>query len=710
MPFRLPDEPIVPTLGTQLQGLNLQQAMIQAAQLQAQGRLQAAETLLRQVLQAYPNHAHALHLLGVVAHQSGQAELAIELINKAIAINDKPPLFHANLGEMYRQRGNLDDAVRHGEKAVALEPKMASAHSNLGIAYFDLEDFERAKACQQRALKLDPNLPTALNNMGSILREEKQIQQAMAFYHRAIAANPNYIEPLNNLGLTLIEENRAEEAIMPLSNAVQQDPNYSDAQCNLGAAYSMLDQHEKAFPCYKAALAQRPDFAQAHVGIARIYQEKDDLIAAEAAVLRAIEIEPEDAGANSVLANIYLDKGMPAEAERYFNEALSLDEESLIAHLGKGHMHMEAGEFEAAEACFKRALALDQENYGPRYSLTQTKKVCETDENFMTLRKRRDIGSLQVREAIPFHYALGKCYDDTGEYERAFEHYLEGARLKRSTISYDTDNYEQVISRLIDVFDDDGIARLRGGGDVSELPIFILGMPRSGTTLTEQIIASHPVVHGAGELRDLKDLAHRHFAPSGKSSFPNNLRDLTPGILSALGTEYINGLRKRTADVARITDKMPGNFQFIGLIHVMLPNAKIIHVKRNPLDTCISCFSRLFRHNQYQSYDLYEQGLFYRDYDRMMKHWRKALPADAFYEIQYEDLVKDTEAEARRLIDFCGLDWNDACLKFYSTRRSVRTASITQVRQPIYTSSVERWRRYEKFLGPLQKALGNLIL
>lgn len=541
------------------------------------------------------------------------------------------------------------------------------------------------------------------------MREEKQTQQAMAFYHRAIAANPNNIESLNNLGLILIEENRAEEAIMSLSNAIQQDPNYSDAQCNLGAAYSMLDQYEKAFPCYNAALAQRPDFAQAHVGIARIYQERDDLVGAEAAVLRAIEIEPDNAGANSVLANIYLDKGMPVEAERYFDVALSLDEESLIAHMGKGHMHMEAGEFEAAESCFKRALTLDPENYGPRYSLTQIREVCDTDENYLALKDRQDTGSLQTREAIPFHYALGKCYDDTGEYERAFEHYLEGARLKRSTISYDADNIEQTVNSLMDIFDSDGITRLRGGGDDSELPIFILGMPRSGTTLIEQIIASHPIVHGAGELRDIKNLAHRHFVPSGNNNFPNNLSNLTPAILSTLGTEYVKGLRKRAINAARITDKMPGNFQFIGLIHAMLPNAKIIHVKRNPLDTCISCFSRLFRHNQYQSYNLYEQGLFYRNYEHLMNHWRKVLPAGAFYELQYETLIKDTEAETRRLIDFCGLDWNNDCLEFYKTRRSVRTASITQVRQPIYTTSMERWRRYEKFLGPLQEALGELV-
>jgi tetratricopeptide (TPR) repeat protein len=706
VPFRLPNESIVHQGNSQPQQINLQQAMAQASQLQANGDLQQSEGVLRNILQANPHFAPALHLLGVIAHQSAQPSLAIQLINQAISNNDKIPLFHANLGEMYRIQEQLNDAIRHGEIAVGLDPNMASAHSNLGIAYYDKEDYERAKASQQRALEIDGNLLPALNNMGSILREEKQIEEAMEFYRRAIAVNPQYLEPFNNLGLMLIEDDRPEEAIQPLTHAVTLNPAYSDAHCNLGAAYSAMEEYDKAFPCYQMALKERPEYAQAHTGIARIFQEKDNFKGAEAAAKKAIELEPDKAGAHCVLATIYMDTGLPEEAEKYFDRALELDKDSYMAHLGKGHLHMEQGDFDAAEKSFRYALELEPDGYGPRYSLSQLRKSKTTDENFIALTSRQDVESIKAREAIPFNYALGKCYDDVAEYEKAFEYYMEGARLKRDTIHFEIDDLRQSTDELISIFTSDFINSLKGSGDSSELPIFVLGMPRSGTTLTEQIIASHPKVYGAGELGDLKDVATNHLQTN--IPFPGNLKGIGKQDLPAFGAEYVKRLQQRAPDFTRITDKMPGNYQLVGLIHLILPSAKIIHVKRSPMDTCVSCFSRLFRHNQNQSYDLTEQGLFYRNYHRLMQHWRQVLPEGAFYEVQYEDLVKDNEAQAKQLIDFCGLDWNNACLEFYKDKRTVRTASITQVRQPIYTSSMERWRRYEKYLDPLKQALGDL--
>jgi hypothetical protein len=257
------------------------------------------------------------------------------------------------------------------------------------------------------------------------------------------------------------------------------------------------------------------------------------------------------------------------------------------------------------------------------------------------------------------------------------------------------------------IFDQATIERLRGGGDSSQLPIFVLGMPRSGTTLTEQIISSHPDVHGAGELPDLMAIAQRDVAGTG-AVFPNNIPALDLAGLGTWGADYVNGLQRRAPTAKRITDKMPVNFLAIGLIHMMLPNAKIIHVDRNPVDTCLSCFMQLFSSRQDQTYDLAELGRYYVDYARLMEHWRNVLPKGAFLDVQYEDIVADQETQARLMIAFCGLDWNDACIDFHKNKRPVRTASVSQVRQPIYKSSVERWRPYEKFLGPLLDALDDL--
>ncbi|MDP3482189.1 MAG: sulfotransferase [Sulfuricella sp.] len=710
-PFDLLAEPIVPVAQPPLQRLSLEQAMVLANQHQSQGRLQEAEHLLRQILQAQPQHAYALHLLGVIAHQAGKPELAIELIQKAIRSNGKVALFHANLGEMYRQLGKLDEAVEHGERAVALDANLASAHSNLGIAYFDRKDYGRAQTCQQHALAIDPNFAPALNNMGSICRANKDRNTALDWYRRASAANSAYLEPRSNLGAVLLEEERAQEAIEPLEQALRINPDYTEALCNLGMVRNALDQHDAAFPLLQRALQLRPAYAEAYVGLARVYFEKENFPEAEQCARRAVELAPEKAEMYSQLGGIYTEMARSSEAETLYRRALEIDPECNDALLGLGHLSMEGGDMELAESLFRQALANDTDNLPARFHLAQVRKVKAGDENLSALEAaevaaRNSEHPLPAKKAMALHFALGKCYDDSGEYDKAFPHFLEGCRLKRATFDYDANEVTRHFDSIMRVFSPATIERLRGAGDASPVPIFVLGMPRSGTTLTEQIIASHPDVHGAGELPDLLAIAQRAVAGA---SYPQNMQAIDRAQLTAWGADYVAGLQQRAPDARYITDKMPANFFAVGLIHLMLPNAKIIHVNRNPVDTCLSCFTRLFNRKQNQTYDLAELGRYYVDYARLMEHWRKVLPAGSFLDVRYEDIVADQEAQTRSMIEHCGLEWNDACLDFHKHKRSIRTASVTQVRQPIYSSSVERWRPYEKFLGPLLDALGDLV-
>ncbi|MDH4320516.1 MAG: tetratricopeptide repeat protein [Desulfobulbaceae bacterium] len=707
--FTLPPEPIVPENPARPQRLSPPQAMALAGQLQAQGRLQESEAILRQILQAEPNHAQALHLLGVIAHQAGQPGLAIDLIEKAIRQDGRQALFHANLGEMYRQQGDLDRAIRHGREAVALDAMLAAAHSNLGIAYYDNREYERAEACQRLALKISPGLACALNNMGSLMRERKKIPEAIDYYRQAAAKAPNYLEPLNNLGAVLVTEERADEALEVLAKALSQNPQYADAHCNIGFALKALEQPEQAYQHFQTALQLKPTYAEAYIGIGRIHQEQHNLPEAERAGLKAIELAPDKAEAHSLLGAIYTEMDQTAEALACFDRALALDPELSSALLGKGHLCLEMGDLAAAEQFFRQDLSNPGgDKLGARFHLTQARKVRPDDDNMAALvAAGREIAGLPATKRLSLHFALGKCYDDTGDYQRAMHHYQEGCRLKRSKINYDPVAQADIFSRIIESLSQPAVDGLHGMGDLSELPIFVLGMPRSGTTLTEQILASHPFVLGGGELPDLLAIAHR---PLGTGAdFPDNLRHLTPETLAAWGTDYIAGLRRRAPAARRITDKMPGNFMVVGLIHLMLPNARIVHVNRNPVDTCLSCFTRLFHHGQEQTYDLTELGRYYRQYNRLMAHWRDILPPGAFLDLRYEELVADTETQSRRLLDFCGLPWDDACLAFHATERKVRTASITQVRQPIYTTSVERWRRYGNTLAPLLDALGDLV-
>jgi tetratricopeptide (TPR) repeat protein len=694
----------------QARQLSPEQAMALASQHQSEGRLQEAEHLLQQILQAQPQHAFALHLLGVIAHQLGKPELAVELLQEAIRSSGDVALFHANLGEMLRQLGKLDEALEHGERAAVLDADMASAHSNLGIAYFDRKDYERAQTCQQRALAINPNFAPALNNMGSICRANKDRSAALDWYRRASAANPAYQEPLSNLGAVLQEEDRAQEALAPLEQALRIQPNYTEALCNLGMVHSALDRHDAAFPLLQRALQLRPDYAEAYIGLARVYLEKEKFPEAEQCARRAVELAPEKAEMLCQLGGIYTEMARSSEAETMYRRALEIDPECNDALLGLGHLSMEGGDMALAENLFRQALSNDADHLPARFHLAQARKVKAGDENLLALEAaevaaRNAEHPLPAKKAMALHFGLGKCYDDSGEYGQAFPQFLEGCRLKRATFDYDASEATRHFDAIMRVFDKATLERLQGGGDASQVPIFVLGMPRSGTTLTEQIIASHPDVHGAGELPDLLSVAQRTVAGA---AYPQNMQAIDRAQLTAWGADYVAGLQQRAPDARHITDKMPANFYAVGLIHLMLPNARIIHVNRNPLDTCLSCFTRLFNRKQEQTYDLAELGRYYIDYARLMEHWRKVLPAGAFLDVQYEDIVADQEAQARRMLDYCGLQWNDACLDFHKHKRAIRTASVTQVRQPIYSSSVERWRPYEKFLGPLLDALGDL--
>jgi hypothetical protein len=281
---------------------------------------------------------------------------------------------------------------------------------------------------------------------------------------------------------------------------------------------------------------------------------------------------------------------------------------------------------------------------------------------------------------------------------------LSGSALKRAQIQYDETATLALFDRIEAVFTPALLRKKEklGGGDPSPAPIFVMGMPRSGTTLIEQILASHPQVHGAGELKTLNDVVNEVHGPDGQTiPYPEFVPVLDAGAIAKIGARYLAEIHKLTPQAPHITDKMPSNYYFAGLIHLALPNAKIIHTMRDPVDTCISCFSKLFTAEQNHTYDLVELGRYYRRYQQLMEHWRRVLPPGCILDVRYEDVVADLETQARRIITHCGLTWDDRCLSFHETERPVRTASATQVRQPIYKSAVGRWRVYKEFLGPL---------
>lgn len=681
--------------------------MLASQQIDA-GQLPSAEGMLRQVLQKQPKNAFALHLMGVIAHRAGRAELAVELIGKAIEILPTNAQFHSNRGEMCRLLKRLDDAIHHGEQAIKLDPGQAIAHSNLGIAYYDKKDCERAAACQKKALELSPALPQALNNLGSIQRELKDKEGAIAYYRQALQVAPDYLEAQNNLGAVLTELDKPEEAVAELIKVIRARPEYPDAHCNIGNAFLALENFDKALTAFNQTLALSPDNSGAVMGLARVYKEQERLDEAQVTADRALQLAPEKAEAHSLSGDIYTKRERYQQAEAAFRNALALDEKLLSAHLGMGQLQMELGQLDDSQASFQKAMEIDPKEIAPYVFMAQIKKIKPGDATLERLQaEAAQLDGMPGTKAMSLHFALGKAYDDLKEYDQAFPHFAAGCRLKRARIQYSADNHDSACKNIREFFSKETIAQLRGGGDSSSVPIFVLGMPRSGTTLTETILASHPDVYGAGELNDLLAIANQPKEGVQTAGYPLSMHGVTRDDLTRAGARYVAGLRERNAKAKHITDKMPANFLAVGLIHLMLPNAKIIHVKRNAGDICLSGFTKLFNNSQYHTYDLSEMGRYYVNYAKLMEHWRAVLPPDAFLEVQYEELVADKEAQTRRLIEYCGLAWNDACLESHKTERSIKTASVTQVRQPVYTTSVERWRRYEKHLQPLFDTLGE---
>jgi len=673
------------------------------------GDLRPAEILLRQVLERQPENPHALHLLGLIAHKVGRSELALELIGKAIEKKPDEARFHSNRGEICRLLKRLEEAVTHGEKAVELAPDSPTAHSNLGIAYYDQKDYDRAEACQNRALELDPNLVQAHNNLGSIKRARKDRAGAIACFQKALSIKSDYLESMNNLGAMLVEEDRPDEAVEILVRALKINPRYAEAHNNIANAFMVKELYDKAGAAYTNALRIKPEYPEAMLGLARVNKENDKLDEALVLVKRVLEIDPEREDAYCLRGEILLKMGSYAECGEAYRHALSLNDKLISAHIGLGQLEMELGNIDEAKHHFEQAMEIDPDEVAPYAFMAQAKKMEPEDPVVARLEKEAEnIDSIPQIKAMSLHFALGKTYDDIGDYDRAFSHFLEGCRMKRARIQYDPDLQDRFFQSVRQFFTKERIEQLSGAGDPSGVPIFVLGMPRSGTTLVETILASHPDVFAAGELHDMLRIANQPKPGVKSEGFPLSMQGLTREDLAQMGKRYVTGLRNYSADAPRITDKMPGNFMVVGLIHIILPNARIIHLRRNAADVCLSAFTKHFvKNSQYFSYDLTELGRYYANYADLMEHWRKVLPEGAFYEVQYEDLVSDPETNTRAMLEYCGLSWNDACLSPHKTERSVKTASVAQVREPIYTKSVERWRRYEKHLGPLMEALGK---
>jgi tetratricopeptide (TPR) repeat protein len=580
-------------------------------------------------------------------------------------------------------------------------------HNDLGVALTVLGRLDEAIGNFQQALAVKPDFPEAHGGLGNALRRQGRLEEAASQYERMLALRPDDVGAHNNLAGLLMMLGRVKQALAQYRLAIVARPDHAETYFNLGNAFDAIGRAAEAAMAYRKALAIRADFAGAHNNLGNVLQKLGKLAEAEAHYRRAIEIAPDYAHAYRNLGNVLVALSRHKEAIPAYNRALAMGSADARIYNSLGVAHNVVGQTEDAFKAFQRAVAIEPCNAEMHLNLATCKSFSDGDERLVALEKLcENAKSLGEDDQIALHFALGKAFDDLKQPERSFHHLSAGNKLKRRQIAYDEAETLRQFERLQAAFTPDLLAKNAGVGDPSNLPVFVVGMPRSGTTLIEQILASHPKVFGAGELFDLGHVVEGLRDPSGASGdFPEVMTQMTGEALRRAGSRYVNRISSPARNKERIVDKMPFNLQFVGLIYLALPNAKVIHIGRDPLDTCFSCYSQLFTGSHPYAYDLAELGRCYRAYEGLMDHWRKVLPPDFMLDVRYENVVDDLEGEARRILDYCDLAWDEACLRFYETRRPVVTASFAQVRRPINRRSIGRWRPYSRMLQPLVEAL-----
>jgi tetratricopeptide (TPR) repeat protein len=704
--------------------------------------LDEAARFYRETLARAPHHADALHLLGVVAFQQGDLTGAAELIGQAIGLRPDVPGFYANLAEVLRAGGQLEPAAGCCRTALALQPDFAGAannlglillaqgkpaeavtqfetasrsapreamiHNNLGNALRLAGDQERALACFREALKLNPDLAEAHSNLGQLLLERHQRQLALTHCRAAVRLRPNLAEAQNNLGNALRELGQLAEARTCYAEALKLEPELALTWSNMGQALQEEGNLREALGWYQQGLQRDPGSARIHCNLASALEELWDLERAAGHYRLALQLQPGYAEAHNGLGSVLHEQGNYPEALAQFREVLRLAPDQAGGHCNLGNLLEELGNFDEALASFREALRRDPDHPGAWSLLATLLRNRLPAEDLEAIRRLLARPHLPPAKRLALHFGLAHVLDAQGGYTEAAEHLRLGNGLCRKLWqkqgrAYDPQAHTQHVDDLIKVFSREFCATRSFGLD-TEVPIFIVGLPRSGTSLTEQILASHSRVHGAGELNYLRNSLDALPAALNMTAPPLDvLPQLTPDAARQVARWHLARLRALNAGAERIVDKMPENYLYLGLIRTLFPRARIIHCTRDLRDVAVSCWMTNFRHIRWAA-DPDHIAARFRDYQRLMAHWRETLPGEVF-EVAYEETVSDLEGVARRLIAWCGLEWEDNCLAFHETARPVRTASVTQVRQPIYTRSVARWKHYEQDLATLFREL-----
>ncbi len=613
------------------------------------------------------------------------------------------------LGRALLVQSRLDEAERTLRRALEFRPDFALAHEDLGSVLALQRRHEEAIASLQEALRLDPRLPYAGKKLGQSLAAVGRGAEADAALEAWFGQSQDRASVA--VALDHLSAGRKDEAIATLKARLRINPDNVDALHTLAQAYWGDDQRLSDI---EGLLRRATELAPAHVGawllLGSLLHTSERPEEAIGCYLRATELDPDNAGAWSGLGADYAQIGEMDKSAAAYARSLALDAGLPGIHMSYAHVLKSLGQQPEALREYRRAIALKPDFGEVYWSMANLKVFRFEPSEVAAMEEQLRHGKLSESADVHFRFALGKAYEDAGDCDRAWAHYHAGNERQRPLVSYDPVGFETRHANIADVFSREFLERHAGQGYASDAPIFIVGLPRSGSTLIEQILASHSQVEGTLELPVLGEIA----VSTGRylredREYPEAVRQLRGRDFRALGERYIEETRVyRTTDRPRFTDKLPNNFSHIGFAHLILPNARVINARRHPLDSCLGSYKQLFGKGQHFTYDMLELALYYRQYHETMKHWHRVLPGKVL-DVHYEDTVGDFEAQVRRILDHCGLPFEEACLRFHETQRPVRTASSEQVRQPLYTRALGTWRRYQRHLGPWQEELADII-
>ncbi len=604
------------------------------------------------------------------------------------------------------QGGQREEAKRACAKLCQSSPKDADTWLMMGVIHGHFENFVEAEKCCRRVIALSPGAPVAHFNLGIALQKQRKFGEAAKSFLQASLLNPNYAEAHNEMGVALqLSGGESGKVIESYQRAITLKPVYAEAHYNLATVLRdklMVVDAEKHF---REAILLRPGMVKAHDALGQLYKSVGYIDKAIAVYQEAIVLHPEEPVLHFQFAIAQMAMGKNQLALKSLQRVLVLSPDNIKVYASMAKALEREGQFEEGYVLLRPFLRGEETDVDVALAYAALARQLGHQSQAMALLEDVLKSRLSIEQCKSVHFALGKLFDEVQGYEQAFAHWRSANELGKN--EFDLEKNAQLFADLKSIFGVVNSSRRPRATNQSALPLFIVGMPRSGTSLVEQILASHPAVYGAGELHDIGNLINMLPASMGSNvPYPHIIDAITSAQINGFAEQHLKKLASFSAQSSRVTDKMPHNFRHLGMIDLLLPGARIIHCLRDPVDTCLSIYSLPFSASHAYAADLAQLGAYYRQYQDLMTHWKQVLRIPML-EVRYEEIVANQEEITRKMIEFCGLPWDERCLRFHESERVVTTPSYDQVRRPIYKKSIARWKNYERHLGPLIAALNS---